>query len=159
MKEIILSNGEKCQVDDEDYDEMNKIKWHADKRGSLVYVNSHGGRIHRIIMKANDSKVHVDHIDGNGLNNQKINLRLCSAGQNVCNSKLRKNNKSGFKGVSQYTAAKVWKDYYGPVYRARIIFKDKEISLGYFKCPKEAAKARDLKAKELHGEFAKLNLF
>lgn len=159
MKEILLSNGMKTMVDDEDFDTLNLWPWHAEKRhNNVFYAYSKHMRMHRFILRDSlKPKQCIDHIDGNGLNNQRSNLRICSQRQNLYNSKLRKTSKSGFKGVSEYTAKRLWKDYNGPVYRARITFKNKEIALGFFKCPKEAAKARDLKAKELHGEFALLN--
>lgn len=165
MKEITLSNGMKCQVDDEDYDKFGHLNWHAEVRKHTVYVgrywyNKEKGyksrkRLHRLIMNASP-EMDVDHIDHNGLNNQKSNLRICSTMENRRNSKIRKDNRTGFKGVSLFKG-RIWKDSKTPVFRARIMVQRKEIGLGYFESAEEAARAYDSKAVELFGEFAHLN--
>lgn len=90
----------------------------------------------------------IDHRDGNKLNNQKCNLRICTPTQNKRNIKKQSNNKAGYKGVS----------YFGNKYiRATISINRKQIHLGFFPDLITAAKAYDKKAKELFGEFAYLN--
>ncbi len=89
-------------VDDEDYEELNKYKWLAHKKptNSTQYAIRCGTiRMHRIIMKTPDG-LEVDHIDGNGLNNQKSNLRNVTNAKNQYNRGCRKDNKLGIKGVS-----------------------------------------------------------
>jgi len=89
----------------------------------------------------------VDHINHNTLDNRRCNLRVCTQNQNRYNLNLRKNNQSGYKGVS-------FKHNHWEVQ----LKKDKKyIYGGSFKDKIEAAKAYDKKAKELFGEFAKLN--
>jgi hypothetical protein len=88
----------------------------------------------------------VDHIDGNGLNCTRGNLRRASASQNQANQKLSKNNKTGLKGVS-------WK-VRDKKYIAQIQFKRKNYHIGSFDSPEEAKAAYDKKALELFGEFA-----
>lgn len=92
----------------------------------------------------------VDHIDGNGLNNQKANLRVCEPNQNQYNRLLQKNNTSGFKGVSFFPETGQW--------RARIgIGGKRRISLGLFPTKEEAYAAYCEAAKIHHREFARLS--
>lgn len=94
--------------------------------------------------------MHVDHIDLNGLNNQKHNLRLCTNHQNSFNKRIPSENKSGFKGVSFHKRAGKW--------RARVKFNRKENHIGLFKSKIEAARAYDKLAVKLFGEFARTNV-
>ena len=110
-------------VDDEDFNMLSKWKWgfeahdetsyasrqyidpvQKDRRGwgKKIYVS-----MHRLIMNA-PKGLEVDHRDGNGLNNQKSNLRICSRTQNMMNKKKYRNNKSGFKGVTWLRSSKKW---------------------------------------------------
>jgi len=91
----------------------------------------------------------VDHIDHNGLNNCKRNLRLCTPAQNTRNSLSSANSSSKYKGVCWSKREKKW--------TASIQFNKKAYHLGYFTDEIKAAKAYDKKAKELHGQFACLN--
>ena len=93
--------------------------------------------------------MHVDHINGNPLDNRKSNLRICTNAENQRNRGVNKNNTSGYKGVCWAKQNKKWK--------ARIKHNGKLIHLGYYKDKEEAARAYDKKAKELHGEYAYLN--
>jgi len=104
--------------------------------------------MHRLIMNAPEGLV-VDHIDRNGLNNRKCNLRLCTKAQNVQNSRPRRNRSSKYKGVFWNKLNKKWS--------ASIHKGDKRIYLGGFDDEIEAALAYDRKAAELFGEFAYLN--
>ncbi len=94
-------------------------------------------------------KREVDHIDGDGLNNTRANLRLCSSSQNKMNIGRRTDNKAGFKGVSWHNVMNKW--------RARIKINGKEIRLGYFNTPVEAAEVYRHNASKYHGEFARLD--
>jgi hypothetical protein len=90
----------------------------------------------------------VDHIDHNGLNNTRANLRLCSQAQNNCNKPSRY-GASKFKGVCWNRARKKWV--------ASIQHNGKRYDLGYFTDEIAAARAYDKKAAELHRQFACLN--
>jgi len=92
---------------------------------------------------------YVDHIDRNGLNNRRENLRLCSFSQNLMNQKRYKNNTTGYKGVSFYKALGKFMAY--------INFQNKRIHLGYFDTALEAYAAYCEAAKKYHGEFARLD--
>ena len=104
--------------------------------------------MHRQILDAPQG-VWVDHIDGDGLNNRRSNLRLCSATENARNRRPVPNCHSRYKGVSWHKRQKKW---------AVRIGKPKEsIYLGSFDDEMEAGVAYDRKAEELFGEFAYLN--
>lgn len=92
--------------------------------------------------------MHVDHINGDGLDNRRENLRVCSPMQNLWNSK-KQTNTSGFKGVTKRASDKA--------FIARIRVNYKLISLGSFADPIDAAKAYDAAARAHFGEFARTN--
>lgn len=103
--------------------------------------------LHRTILSPPKKKV-IDHIDHNGLNNKRSNLRICTVAQNTANKRKGKGS-SDFKGVSWHKRDQIW--------IATIHQKRKQLHLGYFNDELEAAKAYDKAAKDLWGEFAKLN--
>lgn len=104
--------------------------------------------MHRLIMLA-PKGLQVDHIDGNGLNNTRANLRLCERSLNNVNRRLGYTPKSGFRGVYQDTG--------GPLFYARIWSGGSAKRLGYFRNAEEAARAYDAAAVQEFGEFAVLN--
>ncbi len=159
--------------DAEDHDKVSNHKWRLRKdspnRPDVFYVvatighpdgswhtRPNGTRrkrqttllMHRLIMDA-PKGMEVDHINGNSLDNRKSNLRICTRSQNQRNSGPLKNNTSGYKGVVRYHRIKKW--------AARIKHNSKSIHIGCYDDKEEAARARDKKAKELHGEYAYLN--
>lgn len=156
MKEIQLSQGKVALVDDEDFDRIKDFHWYARKTGNTFYaaykVKSKGKSttfyMHRIILNA-PSDIPVDHADGNGLNNQKSNIRLCSHSENMRNTKMFKNNTSGFKGVSWHKRSNKW--------RAVIKVNAKHKHLGLFQTDIAAANAYNDAAKKYYGDFARLN--
>jgi hypothetical protein len=161
-KEIELTKGYVAIVDDKNFEKLNAIKWCACEDGNNVYAlhsfkNDETGKrevisMHRFIMGV-PKKIKIDHVDGNGLNNLEENLRHCTNAENAHNMKIeRKNNTTGFKGVSYYPA----NNSINP-YSAHIGYRGKLIHLGYYTTVQQAARAYDRKAKELFGEFAALN--
>jgi len=101
--------------------------------------------MHREVLKVKDNEM-IDHINGNGLDNRKENLRLATRSQNMQNSKKRKKTSSKYKGVGWSKKTKKW--------RARIwTVSGKCIHIGYFVSELDAAKAYDEKAKELFGSY------
>ena len=156
-KEIQLTQGKVAIVDDADFEFLNQFKWHALKLAGKFYV----GRkltvskckrnqifMHRFIMKPDKGMV-IDHLDGNPLNNQKNNLRICTHSENMRNCKISINNTSGFKGVSFVKK--------NNTYKSAIKLNKKTIYLGYYIDPIDAAKAYNDAALKYHGEFANLN--
>lgn len=153
MKEIELTKGYVAIVDDEDYERVNQYKWTLNKQKHTSYAKTRIDNkviyMHRLIM--NEPNMKVDHIDCNGLNNQKDNLRLATNSQNSSNkSGLNKNNTSGYRGVRWRKDRNKWS--------AEITYNKQKIALGHYTDIKEAARAYNAKARELFGEFCgKLN--
>lgn len=153
MKEIKLTQGKVAMVDDEDYQYLNGFKWYASKAGNVFYamkaITVDGKRktqyMHNVILNGKG----IDHIDRNGCNNQKSNLRFCTQSENGMNRTKMENASSIFKGVCFNKSAKKW--------MVRIQINSKVIYLGLFASEIEAAKAYNAKAIELFGEFANLN--
>ena len=148
-KQIPLTQSKFAIVDDEDFEYLNQWKWYVHKNGNNFYaVRGFPKRIqmHRVVMNTSDG-IEVDHIDGNGLNNTRSNLRNCTHVQNMQNRKKNSDNTSGYKGV----------DWHNEKWRAQITINKKIVFLGYFSSIEDAAHAYDTAAKEGHGNFAKTN--
>lgn len=150
---IYTSNGYCVKIDQADYGLVSKFKWRAVKRGSTLYAETKIERktivMHRLILGC--KKGHeVDHVDGDGLNNTKENIRICTRFENQQNRGVFRNNKSGYCGV--YFDSRKKKSW-----RAEINANNKRYFLGYFHTPREAAISYNNAATRLHGNFAKLN--
>jgi AP2 domain len=153
---IPLTKKEFSVVDDSDFLLVSQYKWRVSiQRGSKYAMTSfvkNGKKItllmHRLILSVKKTDF-VDHIDHNGLNNTRRNLRLCSASENQWNQKLHKNNTSGYKGVS----------FHKPTgkFQALIQFERKKIHIGLFYTKQDAARAYNRMAKRFFGEFAYTN--
>ena len=156
---ITLTQSYEMEIDNEDYDKIKDYKWHTRKCKNTCYAITHIYKsnkrttiaVHRLLINVPEN-MFVDHKDGNGLNNKKENLRICTNAQNQMNRNKPINNVSGFKGV-YYINEKNRKRKY----RAFICKNNKTINLGDYFTPEEAAITYDKKAKELFGEFALLN--
>lgn len=147
-------------VDDEDYEKVveaiGRSKWYVHNNNSAKDYAMSGDRrksIHRVVMDA-PKGMDVDHANGNPLDNRKSNLRICTRSQNSQNKKLRRDSKSGFKGVVK-RGKNSWHAYIGDPNTAYP--KKRHIRLGAYKTPEEAARAYDKKAIEFFGEFAYIN--
>lgn len=153
-KQIQISDGTFVLVDDEDFERLTKRKWTANGNGYAVIGIHLGNRkyrkvyMHREIIDAKQGEF-VDHINGDKTDNRKCNLRIASSQQNSMNIGLRRNNKSGYKGVRFDKRRSKWYAEIKKDYRSRF--------LGYYDCKHEAARAYNEAAIELHGEFANLN--
>lgn len=160
MKEIELTQGYVALVDDQEYERVNRFKWHVamDYYSDGTVRNMYARRcickpdgkdttqpMHCFIMGA----IGIDHEDHNGLNNQRYNLRSATVAQNGHNQSLSKTNTSGYKGVT-------W-DKVGRKWRAYIKINDKDINLGRFIDILDAARAYDYAAIKYFGEFALTN--
>lgn len=152
---IPLTRGQNAIVDTEDWDFLACFNWTAkwypqNKMYYAVRRTSEGKiqKMHRVLLGEPKGK-EVDHKDRNGLNNRKNNLRPCTRFQNCCNMGRRKDNTSGFRGISFDRRRGKW--------AAEIKRNGKHAFLGYFDEPTDAARARDAAAAELHGDFAVLN--
>ena len=158
MKTILLTQNKVALVDDEDYERLNQYKWYAKREGNTWYVTRGSKklddkgkqkliRMHREIMNA-PKGVPVDHKNGNGLDNQKYNLRLATNQQNQFNRKNpQSNNKLGIKGVRWDGKLKKFK--------AGIKFNGKSIHLGYFSVLGDADSAYRIAEEKYFGKFSR----
>lgn len=152
IRHIPLTQNKFATVDAADYPALSKHKWTAAKSPNTFYaVRSQAKkqiRMHRQITNAPNHLV-VDHIDHNGLNNTRKNLRLCTKAQNAKNQRKQKGTSSKYKGVCWNKKEKKW--------RARVQANGKTHNLGDYKQEIKAAKAYDKKASTLFGQYAHLN--
>jgi len=154
-KSIPLTKGKRAKVDDNDFERISRFKWRCSINGYAVRHSSRKDgprktiRMHRFIMNAADGTI-VDHVDGDRLNNQRENLRICTWQEN-CHNVLncRSNKTSRYKGVCWHKRDERW--------RAQIKIDGKVLHLGRFDTEVEAACAYDSAARTYHGEFAVLN--
>jgi hypothetical protein len=161
FRKIPLTQGKYAIVDPEDYGELAKYKWHTGRSERGLYaVRAVKARrrktgqktvsMHWVILKPPKGKF-VDHINPNGLDNRRANLRAVTAQQNMWNMRKRKGNcSSKYKGVSWSKSESKW--------RAMITYNNRWIFIGYFDDEKAAAMAYDARAKELFGDYAAPNL-
>lgn len=154
-KEIPLTQGKLAIVDEADFEWISRWKWAYFKgnRSKEYAVRREYGRKNLIFMHKQilgiDAGTEGDHIDGNGLNNQRNNLREATHHQNCYNTKKRKNSLSKYKGVSWNVQNQKW--------LVRIMVNQKTIYLGYFLDENKAALKYNEAALKYFGNFAKLN--
>lgn len=148
MKQIELTKGKAAFVDDEDYERLSQYKWHFLNAGNGYARTWNGGKntyMHKMLLQTSN---YVDHINGNGLDNRKENLRECTNSQNQGN--VKKN-----KGTSKYKGVHKTKDGY---FEAGLFISNKGRQyLGRFKSEDEAGHIYNKAAVQHFGEFAVLN--
>lgn len=152
--ELQLNKGYSTVIDDSDYWVVSGLTWYAQiNHDGKVYVAASSGHrsvyMHRLIMGIWDSKVQVDHKDSNSLNNRRDNLRLCTKQQNEWNKAAYPRNTSGYKGVTFHKRVGRWS--------TAIRENGKCKHLGYFDTAYDASLAYAEAAKELHGQFLRLD--
>ncbi len=166
FRRIPLTQGKNAIVDPEDYERLRKYKWHVNKSIRTYYAvhsltNGRNAprknlRMHHLVIDGLAIDVppgcFCDHINHNGLDNRKANLRIATRKQNVWHRrKFKRPSRSKYKGVDFISANS------GRCWRARIRVNGKRIYLGSFKDEIKAAKAYDIAAKKYHCDFAVLN--
>lgn len=148
--------------DDEDWVIVKDYVWHIQKDKGNFYVRCNtwvngerkSPKMHRMVMKmSHNPKPHIDHIDRNGLNNRKSNLRICDNSKNAQNIGATVRNTTGYKGVYLYKAPHKSAGLYTCALKAN----GSKYHGGYFKTAIEAAKRYNELAIKYHGEFASLN--
>jgi hypothetical protein len=146
LKKIPLRPYGFALVDDEDFELVNKYAWERHAQGYARMNSYHKPRLmmHRLIMGSPSGR-QVDHINRLKWDNRRSNLRIATHGQNQANKALQ--NKTGYRGVS----------FSGYSYCAGLRHDGKNVYLGRFKNPQEAAQAYNKAAFEIWGEFALLN--
>ncbi len=148
---VPLTRGYEAIINADDLHLVSGKNWRAQLSGNTVYAVSGGGAetvklMHRVILGDQVRNI-VDHIDGNGLNNVRSNLRDATRSQNQMNRKTAKHNKSGLKGVSYDPRSKSW--------RARININKTRLNIGTFPSKEEAHAAYCVESKRLHMEFSR----
>lgn len=148
---IYLTGGHVTLIDPEDVDVARKLTWHADASRKTHYAASFSERnsnekclkahLHRLLMGCPDGLV-VDHINGDGLDNRRVNLRICTRTQNGQNRRSSKNGIEFKKNCPKNP------------YMALITVAKEKICLGYFPTYERALQARKEAQREYFGEFA-----
>lgn len=141
-------------IDDEDSDKLSAHHWYPVIFSNGIYIACMLKNprtimlMHRFIMGLTHGDIRViDHINGNTLDNRKSNLRICTQAQNSRNSKFRKSNTSGYKGVTYDKRRDKWV--------AQIKYNWKHIHLGQFDDPREAYIAYCEGSRKYHGDFGR----
>lgn len=152
---VPLTKGYEAVIDAADVCLVENFNWYADtSHGHTVYArrNVNNGKpcsikMHRVITGCEEGLL-VDHKDCNGLNNRRSNLRIADHAENARNTRSRKNNTSGFKGVSLHKGTGKW--------HATIWYHGKIIFLGAFTKPEDAHKSYADASEFFHGEFGRV---
>jgi len=145
MKKIPLTQGKFALVDDDDFEYLSQWKWSVDGKGYAV--RGCGIKMHRLIMGA-PADFFCDHINGVRLDNRKENLRLVTNKQNLWNRGKASNNTSGYKGVN----------FQNGKWHVSIMASGIKYHFGCFETKEKAAAVYNEKAKEIHGEYARINV-
>lgn len=158
VRQIIINSlkyGQKIiLIDEDDFEKVSKFRWKINKRRHKFYAQAwikdtdQTTMMHRLIMNVGiGSQSVVDHKDGNGLNNTKSNLRVCTNKQNCWNREVSKKSTTGFRGVNKRLDG----------YVARIRVNNKLIHLKWTRDIREAVEAYNEAAIKYYGEYARLN--
>lgn len=152
---VPLTKGYEAIIDVSDVPLVEGRNWTALVKSNTVYayrrIKSSGCtnvRMHRLLLDC-PRHLEVDHINGNGLDNRRINLRLATCAQNRKNVRPHKKSASGLKGAAYHTQTGRW--------LARIKCDGKTHYLGIFQTAQQAHEAYCKASVELHGEFARLS--
>lgn len=154
-KLIPVHGGHFAEIDDDDFGLVSRLKWHVMKGQNTIYAVTNVRRedggystvpMHRMINKTPQG-LHTDHIDGNGLNNRRANLRTATRTQNARNRAPNKGSVSAFKGVHWNKRKRRW--------IASIRVDKKSIFLGQHRDEASAAEAYACAALQYFGEFAR----
>jgi hypothetical protein len=149
MATIELTQGLAAEIDDADMPVVGRYKWCAHRIGARCYaattIDGKTVHMHRLLVGVPEK--FVDHRDGDGLNNRRANLRVCTARENTLNSRKRLGGTSRYRGVYAYRGK----------WSARIVCHGRTYFLGLHPSEKAAALAYNRAARKLFGEFARLN--
>lgn len=156
MKEIELTQGKTAIVDDDDYEWLSKHKWYYNDgyAARRVFVGDGSSRssivlMHRLLLPPQPG-LYSDHVNGNGLDNRRSNLRYATMAENNHNLRRHKDGSSRYKGVCWCPQRSAW--------RASICINRRQTHIGYFDNEEDAARQYNEKAMQHYGEFAKLNV-
>lgn len=150
MKKIKLTQGKFALVDDQDFESLNKFKWHFERyaRRTTNLLGKHTNwRMHWSVIGKPLKGLEVDHINGDKLDNRRENLRVVTSRQNQCNTGKYRNNTSGYKGVHWQKRSKRWE--------TKIKIYGYTKYLGTFLTKEEAYKVYCEANKKYHGEYGR----
>ena len=158
MTDIVLTRNQTAQVDSLDSD-LAALRWQArpgkrtwyayrtvDIAGKCINVAMHRVILSRMLGRELSDSEQVDHINGDGLDNRRSNLRLVDSRLNARNRRTRRDSSTGVRGVEQI----------GRKYRARINVAGKHIHLGVFETLDEAKDAYAQASRNYFGEYGGL---
>lgn len=157
MKEILLTKGYVAIVDDDMYDDLSQYKWRVQEgkhtcyavRAKMILGKRYSISMHRYVLDCINLRMCVDHVNDNGLDNRKSNLRICSYSDNQHN-KRSFHGTSVHKGIFFHSKRNKW--------RAQICFDNKTCYIGDYDSETDAAMAYNRSALQKFGEFARLNV-
>lgn len=159
VKEVPLTQGKVALIDDEDYETVIARRCYARKQRNVWYAettiwsDSRGRyvtvKLHTLLMGPPEDGKSVDHVDGDGLNNQRRNLRWATRSEQRANSATCRTSRSGFKGVYWEHRRQHW--------CSRLTVNNVVHYLGSYANVEDAARAYDTRAREIFGEFARPN--
>lgn len=135
------------------YRDGKVMKFHIRNGYPAFHVGKRQVQVHQVVWYFKTGKQPeglLDHKDGNPLNNAGENIREATDQQNNFNASKQSNNTSGFKGVTWNKQKQKW--------RTQIQFDGHNMHVGYFTNLDDAVAAYDQKARELHGDFARVNV-
>jgi hypothetical protein len=148
---VPLTRGYEAIIDADQVGMVSGSLWAAHEDRGTVYARAKRGQktvlMHRLLTGAVKGQL-VDHINCNGLDNRRCNLRLADHAQNAHNQRARTTNKSGVKGVTWRSSAAKW--------HARIRTRGVERHLGFFDDFEAACAAYANASRELHGDFSRI---
>lgn len=135
-------------IDIEDIDRVKQYSWGLNTQGRHTHYckSNNVGQLHRFLLNVTDSNLVVDHINHNGLDNRKCNLRICTNQQNICNCKIPKNNKSGCKGVYWSQDKQKW--------TVQVTINNKTKYIGRYDNLEDAINARREASRKYYGDYA-----
>ena len=140
---IVCRDGEIALIDPCDRDAVRAHNWTFSNRYVCTSIHGKTVRLHRFIVQPGPG-MHVDHINGDSLDNRRANLRVCTRSQNLQNRRLNADSRTGIKGVGVLSTGR---------YRVRVQANGKRLHIGVFDTLEEAALARSTVAMEMHKEF------
>lgn len=147
MKQIKLTQGKFAIVDDEEFEYLNQWKWHCSNRGYAIRTQKNKKIFMHRIINNTPKELFTDHINGDILNNRKVNLRACTTSQNGFNRKLNINNTSGYKGIVWHKRDNKW--------QVQIKAGSKNKYIGSFSDQREAIQIYNKIALQEFGEFVR----